>query len=320
MGSQPETGYQGARILLLTFIQTRHVASLPVLTCKMAQTIIERHQRTGLHFLEDLENGVELAMVLIKGGTFTMGTEDEEVERLIEEFGGNYFTWEKPQHQVTVPTFFMGKYQVTQEQWKAVAALPQVERELEPEPSYFKGDNLPVEQVSWYDAVEFCARLSNHTQRKYRLPSEAEWEYVCRAGTTTRFHFGDKITTDLANYHPRGSSRSEEIYRENTTPVGSFAIANAFGLYDMHGNVDEWCLDDWHDNYEGAPTDGSAWLYENDNLYQIENDAVLRGGSWDDLPEDCRSASRNDSYRADRVVNKPYVGFRVVCGVGRALK
>ena len=305
---------------LLNFVQTRHVASLPLLTCKMAQTIIERYRRKGLHFVEDLGNGVELEMVLIKGGTFTMGTEDEEIERLVEEFGNDYSRWEKPQHQVTVPTFFMGKYQVTQEQWKAVAALPQVEKELEAEPSYFKGDNLPVEEVSWYDAVEFCARLSNHTQRKYRLPSEAEWEYACRAGTTTRFHFGDKITTDLANYQPEDSSGSQEIYRKKTTPVGSFAIANAFGLYDMHGNVYEWCLDDWHDNYEGAPTDGSAWLDENDNLSQSEADAVLRGGSWDDNPVNCRSASRNNNYRAARVDDFFVVGFRVVCGVGRALK
>ncbi len=287
----------------------------------MPQTIIERYRRTGLHFVEDLGNGIELEMVLIKGGTFQMGTKDEEIERLAEEFGNeDYFRWERPQHQVTVPTFFMGKYQVTQEQWRTVAALPQVETELEPEPSYFKGDNLPVEQVSWYDAVEFCARLSNHTQRKYSLPSEAQWEYACRAGTTTRFHFGDKITTDLANYAPEDSSGSEEIYLQQTTPVGSFGIANAFGLYDMHGNVDEWCLDDWHDNYEGAPGDSSAWLDENDNLSQRQGNAVLRGGSWVSNPEDCRSASRDNTDRAARVVSDAYVGFRVVCGVGRAFQ
>lgn len=143
-------------------------------------------------------------------------------------------------------------------------------KELDADPSNFKGDKRPVEQVSWYDAVEFCDRLTAHTKRAYSLPSEAEWEYACRAGTRTPFHFGETITTDLANY--RGTDNEEYkwsgsygpgpkgIYREQITEVGSFGVANAFGLYDMHGNVWEWCLDDWHDNYEGAPTDGSAWL------------------------------------------------------------
>ncbi|NJM22377.1 MAG: formylglycine-generating enzyme family protein [Richelia sp. SM1_7_0] len=275
----------------------------------MAQTIIERYRRTGLHFVESLGSGVELEMVLIKGGTFTMGAPEDEEGSSDDE---------RPQHQVTVPTFFMGKYQVTQAQWKAAANLPQVERELQPEPSNFKGDNRPVEQVSWYDAVEFCARLSNHTGRKYSLPSEAEWEYACRAGTTTPFHFGETITSELANYNANytyGASPEGE-YREETTPVGSFGVANVFGLYDMHGNVWEWCLDDWHDNYEGAPENGSAWFVsEDDNLSQKQGLAVLRGGSWFYLPQVCRSASRYGSPSRGYVNN--YGGFRVVCVVGR---
>jgi formylglycine-generating enzyme required for sulfatase activity len=221
----------------------------------------------------------------------------------------------------------MGRYPVTQAQWKAVAALPKINRELERDPSEFKGDNRPVENVSWYDAVEFCDRLSSHTKRQYRLPSEAEWEYACRAGTTTPFHFGETITTDLANY--RGTDNEEYkwsgsygrgpkgIYREETTEVGSFKVANAFGLYDMHGNVWEWCLDDWHNNYEGAPTDGSPWFDENDNISQKQGRAVLRGGSWDDDPRLCRSASRYYYFRAGRgnLVNP--LGFRVVCAFGR---
>ena len=275
----------------------------------MAQTIIERYRRTGLHFVESLGNGVELEMVLIKGGTFTMGAPEDEEGSSDDE---------RPQHQVTVPTFFMGKYQVTQAQWKAVANLPQVERELQPEPSHFKGDNRPVEQVSWYDAVEFCARLSNHTKRKYSLPSEAEWEYACRAGTTTPFHFGETITSELANYNANytyGASPKGE-YREETTPVGSFGVANAFGLYDMHGNVWEWCLDDWHTNYEGAPEDGSAWFdSEDDNLSQKQERAVLRGGSWYDYPGNCRSACR--AFYGTRGNVNLNLGFRVVCVVGR---
>ncbi|MEM6403719.1 MAG: formylglycine-generating enzyme family protein [Cyanobacteria bacterium P01_D01_bin.116] len=283
----------------------------------MAQLITERYQRKGLHFIEELGNGVKLEMVLIKGGTFLMGTSDEEIERLVKKFKEDYFREEAPQHQVTVPNFFMGRYQVTQEQWISVAALPQVERELESEPSHFKGDDLPVEQVTWYDAVEFCTRLSNHTGRRYSLPTEAQWEYACRAGTTTPFHFGETISSDLANYNASETFANEAKgeYREKTTPVGQFP-PNAKGLHDMHGNVWEWCLDDYHENYEDAPTDGSAWFdEENDNLSQKQGIAMQRGGSWYDASKNCRSASRNLDYSRDYYDDS--IGFRVVCAVGR---
>ena len=284
----------------------------------MTKAVIQYKQGTAQYFVEDLGSGIELEMVYIPDGTFTMGAPETEEGSTDDE---------RPQHQVTLPFFFMGKYPITQAQWRAVANLPQVERELNLEPSRFKGDNLPVEQVSWYDAVEFCARLSNHTQREYRLPSEAEWEYACRAGTTTPFHFGETITTDLANY--RGTDNEEYkwsgsygqgpkgIYREKTTPVGSFDAANVFGLYDMHGNVWEWCLDDWHSTYKGAPTDGSAWVdTENQKINKNDNRSqVVRGGSWDFDPEDCRSASRLN-YDARDSIYYDY-GFRVVCAVGR---
>ena len=223
------------------------------------EVILSRYRNQVKYFSENLGNDITLEMVEIPSGTFMMGSPESEKGR---------YDWESPQHQVTVPPFFMGKFEVTQAQWKAVASLPQVERELKPDPSRFKGDKLPVEQVSWYDAVEFCRRLSNYTGKEYRLPSEAEWEYACRAGTTTPFHFGKTITTDLANYRGTDWEYQNKIYpgnyaneakgeyREKTTPVGSF-LPNAFGLYDMHGNVWEWCEDDWHDSYDGAPTDGS---------------------------------------------------------------
>ncbi|BAB75194.1 formylglycine-generating enzyme family protein [Anabaena sp. FACHB-709] len=279
----------------------------------MAQTIIEHHRRTGLHFVEDLGNGVQLEMMLIKGDIFTMGApKTEEASR----------DSERPQHEVTIQTFFMGKYQVTQEQWKAVAVLPQVNRKLNPDPSNFKGANRPVEQVSWYDAVEFCDRLTAHTKRPYRLPTEAEWEYACRAGTTTPFHFGETITSELANYDATKTYGAgvKGTYRQETTDVGSFGVANHFGLYDMHGNVWEWCLDDWHSSYEGAPTDGSAWFDNNDNLSQKQGQAVLRGGSWSSSPVVCRSASRGNNDRAGRVYRYYAVGFRVVCAFGRTFQ
>ncbi len=262
--------------------------------------VIHRTQQTAKYYVEDLGNGIDLHMMLIPGGTFLMGAPETE-----EGSRDN----ERPQHQVTVPTFFMGKYQVTQAQWQVVASLDPVNRKLNPDPSRFKGKNLPVERVSWYDASEFCDRLSRQTVRSYRLPSEAEWEYACRAGTTTPFHFGETITSELANYNGEViySVGAKGNYRGKPTDVGSFGVANAFGLYDMHGLVWEWCADHRHDNYEAAPIDGSAWLIESDNPFR-----VLRGGSWKNNPENCRSAYR---YRDHADADNEIIGFRVVCGL-----
>jgi formylglycine-generating enzyme required for sulfatase activity len=310
---------------------------------------IEKESREAQYFSQDLGNDITLEMIAIPGGTFTMGSPPNEKDS---------YKYERPQQEVTVPTFFMGKYPITQAQWRAVASRTdlKVEKDLDPDPSHFKDPpkpplkrgasdfkdppkpplkrgasdsppfeegarggsptrwDRPVEQVNWYDAVEFCARLSKLTGREYRLPSEAEWEYACRAGTTTPFYFGETITGELANYNASktyaGEAKGE--HRGETTPVGQFP-PNAFGLYDMHGNVWEWCADTWHDNYDGAPRDGSAWL-ENGN----DNRSPRRGGCWGSNPDDCRSAVRNDYYfrRDDRIL---HVGFRVVCVFGRTL-
>ena len=202
----------------------------------------------------------------------------------------------------------MGKFAVTQAQWDQVAALPKTTKarySLYADPADFKGAKRPVEMISWGWAVEFCNQLSCKTGRPYRLPSEAEWEYACRAGTTTPFYFGETITTDLVNYdgkYPYGSAPEGE-YREQTIDVGKFP-PNSFGLYDMHGNVWEWCLDVCNDNYQGAPKDGSAWLTGKDN-----NIKLLRGGSWIFNARNCRSAYRSYNARANRYND---VGFRVV--------
>ncbi|MBS9388358.1 MAG: formylglycine-generating enzyme family protein [Dolichospermum sp. WA123] len=270
------------------------------------------------YFGQDLGNGVILEMVAIPGGTFIMGSPENEE---------GYRYSQSPQHQVTVPPFFMGKYPVTQQQWKAVAALEKVKIDLESDPSYFKGDgstsltnNLPVECVSWNYAQEFCARLSRMANKTYRLPSEAEWEYACRGGTTTPFYCGETISTDLANYRGTDSEYEGKVYpgnygqgqkgeyRDKTTEVGIFP-ANPFGLYDMCGNVREWCEDGWHDNYINAPTDGSAWTSLS-SKYRL-----LRGGSWNNNPEYCRSAYR---YYDNLDGSNDNIGFRVVCsGVAR---
>ncbi|WP_293113495.1 bifunctional serine/threonine-protein kinase/formylglycine-generating enzyme family protein [Moorena sp. SIO4G3] len=253
--------------------------------------ITNRNRHQGKFFKENLGNkGVMLQMVSIPGGTFTMASPASR-------------------QMVTVKPLYMGKFSVTQAQWKVVASLPKVSRELDSDPSHFKGDNLPVEQISWYDAVEFCARVSQQTGRTYRLPSEVEWEYACRAGTTTKFHFGQAITTNLANYDGHQTdtdgSQPKGIFREKTTTVGSFQVANAFGLYDMHGNVWEWCADHWHENHQGAPSDGSAWLSKNE-----DRDRLLRGGSWLNSSGYCHSDYRN--FNAPDVTYISF-GFRVVC-------
>jgi formylglycine-generating enzyme required for sulfatase activity len=204
---------------------------------------------------------------------------------------------------------------VTQAQWAAVAKLEKVNIDLQPDPANFKGKDRPVEQISWWEAVEFCDRLSRKTGKAYRLPSEAEWEYACRAGSTTPFHFGETISTDLANYRGQDWEFQGKIYpgkygngnlgefREQTTTVGSFP-PNAFGLHDMHGNVWEWCADHWHETYDLAPKDGSTWIEGGNSDLRL-----LRGGSWGHIPLSCRSASR---YSYDPTGCVSNFGFRVV--------
>jgi len=238
-------------------------------------------------FLENLGSGVELEMTNIASGTFWMGSPEETKPHYSE----------LPQHLVSINSFFIVKYPITQKQWKAVACLPQINRPLIANCSKFKGDNYPVEQVSWDEAVEFCNRLSLHAGRYYRLPSEAEWEYAARAGTTTLFNFGDIVAPDLLNYKDCGFNR--------TTPVDKFQYANPFGLYCMHGLVWEWCIDYWHDTYKKAPNDGKAWLNNRDSKFR-----VIRGGSWSEPLENCRSASRKKA-KIDEQAS--YLGFRVVC-------
>ena len=253
---------------------------------KKGQVIKRDSNKQAKFFKEDLGNGITLDMVEIIGGSFNMGSPPGE---------NRQSPTEEPQHAVKVSAFFIGKFEVTQEQYQQIMGS---------NPSYFKGAKRPVERVSWNHVVDFCNKLSQKTGRKYRLPSEAEWEYACRAGTTTPFHFGETITTELANYNGNYTyaSEPEGKYRQKTTEVGSFP-PNAFGLYDMHGNVWEWCQDTWHNDYKEAPSDGSAWI-DNDN--QIGS---LRGGSWAFDPGYCRSALRLEGARG---IGSSHVGFRVV--------
>ena len=230
-------------------------------------------------YKEELPQGVELTMVEISAGNFLSPLSEE----------GKYD--DGPKNLFTVPAFWMGRFPITQAQWKVVAGLEKMELELNADPSNFKGPDRPVERVSWADAIEFCRRLSKHTRRNYTLPSEAQWEYACRAGSTTPFHFGKTLTTELANYDgnytygqgPKGT------FRQQTTDVGSFP-ANAWGLQDMHGNVSEWCLD-WEDEISGVSK-------------------LLCGGSWYDRPAFCRSDYRGSTLPNNRNYS---IGFRVCC-------
>jgi formylglycine-generating enzyme required for sulfatase activity len=246
------------------------------------------------YFIETLSKDIHLDLVEIPAGSFKMGTPESEKESLNSE---------RPQREVTLNTFCMGRYPITQEQWRVVATLPQINQELNPDPSKFKGDKRPVETVSWLDAMEFCRRLSKHTRREYRLPSEAEWEYACRAGTTTAYSFGENAA-ELGEY-AWYSDNSES----QTHPVGE-KQPNGFGLYDMHGNVWEWCADDWHDSYKGAPKDGSVWIKDDKNYEAPETSNLLRGGSWYISARLCRSACR---LNFDARSQDDHVGFRVVC-------
>lgn len=277
----------------------------------------ERRKERARFYLEALSGGVNLEMVEIPAGTFLMGNNSAEIEQLEASYSRNLAKEDKqelqkrlqaetPQRMVKVSVFYASKYEVTQAQWRAVASLPKVNRELMSDPSQFKGGNRPVEQVSWEDAVEFCERLSRATGRHYRLPTEAEWEYSCRAGTNWQFSLGETVSPDWVNYNgklPYGLA-PKDSYRQQTVPVGSLGLANAFGLYDTHGNVWEWCLDSWHENYSEAPTDNSVW-----DKNGVKDLRVLRGGAWDSSAGECRSSERR---QASPISASSGIGFRVV--------
>ena len=275
----------------------------------------ERRKERARFFVEALSGGTNLEMVEIHAGTFVMGNSTVELEQIENNYLRNAnkelrselherLVAEAPQQTVKVAGFYMSKYEVTQAQWRAVAALPKVNRDLMSDPSGFKGGNRPVEQISWEDAVEFCERLSRATGRHYRLPTEAEWEYACRAGTTWQFSFGGTIEPDSVNYNGKlpYAAAPKDTFRQQTVPVGSLGVANAFGLYDMHGNVWEWCLDSRREARSIEPPEANA---------PKENGltGVLRGGAWDSPAGECRSSSRKQIQPLFRLNN---VGFRVL--------
>jgi formylglycine-generating enzyme required for sulfatase activity len=243
-----------------------------------------RDHKSAYVYAEDLGGGIKLDMVAIPPGEFMMGSPDDEEGREHDE---------GPRHRVRIGYwFYIGKIEVTQAQWRAVMGN---------NPSHFKGcDPCPVEGVSWGDAQKFCRKLLTRTGMSYRLPSESEWEYAARAGTATAFAFGENITPELVNYNG--------TIRNRTTASGSIGVANGFGLYDMLGNVYEWCEDWYHESYApiigDAPNDGSAWIIGGE-----QKERVLRGGSWASSRTVVRSANRD---RATPNTRNNLIGFRIV--------
>jgi len=236
----------------------------------------------------DLGSGQQLEMILIPGGNFQMGSARNSGE-----------DDERPQHLVIVKPFMMSKFLITQGQWKAILQrLP---------PCRFKGDQLPVERVSWADAQKFCKQLTKKTTLDFYLPSETQWEYACRAGTSTPFSFGETLTVEVANFNGEHTFGEEPrgFYRHVSTAGNTFP-PNAFGLYDMHGNLWEWCEDNWLDGYSSSPRDDSS--YQNHKSVH----RVARGGSWHEPPTLCRSTSRLKVLQTDA---DEVMGFRVVCRV-----
>ena len=300
-------------------IEEVEVAITDYLTPELQQFV----QRNRYKYKPWLDTANLPEMVDIPSGTFWMGSPE-----------GKGIADEKPYHQVTVKAFQMGKYPVTQAQWRTVAMSPKVEIDLSLNPAYHRGDDKPVEQITWYEAQEFCARLSQLTGENYRLPSEAEWEYACRAGASeyTEYYFGDDASQldDYGWYGNNSGDRAidaDRIWKEvnqnasqytqrlrqnnNGTKAVGQKLPNAWGLYDMHSNVWEWCADDWHDNYEGAPIDSQVGTKDIKNYEDGgATKKLLRGGSWSFVAQDCRSAFRF-SYDARNRSNN--VGFRVVC-------
>lgn len=242
-----------------------------------------------------LNQDTYLVMIKIKGDRFIMGTSDQEIGRNEDE---------TPQHSVMIEDFLVSQYPITQKQYQQV---------MNDNPSIFRGENRPVENVSWYQAQDFCTKASQITGKNIRLLSEAEWEYVCRAGTNTPFYFGSTITSDLANYKAcfgYGEGESGQ-WLEETTEVGKFP-PNNFGLYDLHGNVWEWCEDHWHKNYQNAPESGKCWLEKNHNPESDNLPRVIRGGSWDDTAYYCRCGVR--LWALPHFKGK-LIGFRVACDI-----
>lgn len=285
-------------------------------------SVVQQVPREATGYTEPL-GSTGIAMVEIPGGRFQMGASAAEVglvldearltaeDGMLDDESYQALAAELPQHAVNLKGLYMSRFEITQAQYyEVMGKLPNMEAKL-------RGPQMPVINITWQEANDFCARLSQLTDRSYRLPTEAEWEYAARAGTTTPFAFGETLNPQAAVYNSaipyRRGVRGER--RSAPMPVGELTPSNAFGLVDMSGNVWEWIADYWHGSYDGGPTDGSAW----DEPQTVRDEAededvpdqshVVRGGSWFSAAASCRSAARFRFFPTTRANN---IGFRIV--------
>lgn len=273
---------------------TARLLGITSLAQATAEAPERRSESCGLYGLEYIDPVTGMEFVWVSGGSFEMG------DVLLDD---DFPEVSYPLHTVQLQGFYMGRCAVTQAEWARAMGKKAS--------SYPRGDRYPVVKVSWNDVQDFISRLNLESGRTYALPSEAQWEYAAReAGRSVRFGTGrDCIGPDEANYdcsekYVEDYSRVG-LYRGEAVPVDSF-LPNALGLYQMSGNVWEWCQDEWHDNYEGAPQDGSAW--NADEASDRATDRVIRGGGWNCLPKDLRAANRSGEYSSKCLDN---LGFRL---------
>ncbi len=284
----------------------------PFVTIKLNDQGEEISQSRGIATgkVEDLGGGLMIEMIQLQGGEFWMGSTEAdaqtafaEAKRYYKDADEKWYKAETPRHRVQLSPFMMGRYPVTQAQWLDVMGdLPAIEARL-------RGDAHPIVNVNWTEATEFCKELSRRTKHQYRLPTEAEWEYACRAGTDTPFAFGPTLSPEVANYwwsHPFANGPKLEPL-QRTLPVGSLEVANAFGLFDMHGNVWEWCSDWYSDKYYQECK--SQVVVTDPQGPKSGSGRVIRGGGWSLSAVYCRSADRSSDAPGDR---DDYVGFRLV--------
>jgi eukaryotic-like serine/threonine-protein kinase len=279
--------------------QTHKIFSFETVNVNNFGKIIKRTKKSAFYYTENIGNNISIEMVYIPSGSYMMGS---PVSNSDDEDNGEIIRYrETPQRLVNIPAFYIAKYLTTQEQYQVIMAE---------NPSKFRGTKRPVEQVDWSTARQYCNNLERRTKKKYVLPSESQWEYACRAGTDTLFYCGDTINNDLANYNSKCRYKNQELGLDipQTTDVDKFP-PNSFGLYDVHGNVSEWCADLRSTTYQNAPTDERPWVH-GDSWWSGWNDGdhMLRGGSWFSGLDDCRSASRTSGLQIPS-----HVGFRVTC-------
>ena len=281
------------RILDIPHIDGTQICSFEVVTLNNKAEEIHREFQ-NFNYLSEVIEDQEIRMMIIPAGEYGMGTSKKGHRS------------EQPHHLVKVSAFLMSQFPITRTQWKVVSNYPKVNRSLKKIPCG-GAVKSPVVNVSWHDTVEFCDRLSLKTGCMYRLPTEAEWEYACKGGSNTQFHFGEAISSQYVNYNSSSSYRSESpsIYRKKISTINEFKFPNKFGLFDMHGNVWEWCLDHWHDDYQSAPSEASPWINTHTTSLRI-----LRGGSWNCEAYLCRSTSRFSNNESDNLSND--IGFRIV--------